>query len=45
LLIGAFQFNAVCVTLDIGLFKSEVLSTFANPTITDVMPETGPCKF
>ena len=29
---SAFRFNAVCVAVDIGLFRSEVLSTFPNPT-------------
>jgi hypothetical protein len=40
--VGAFKFNAVCVAVDIGLFKSEVLSTLPNPTILLVIPDTVP---
>ena len=29
---SALKFSAVCVAVDIGLFRSEVLSTFPNPT-------------
>ena len=39
---GAFKFNSVCVKLDIGLFKSEVLLTLDNPTISLVIPLTVP---
>ena len=39
-----FKFNAVCVAVEIGLFKSLVLLTFANPTMDCVMPDTLPVK-
>ena len=31
LIIGTLSFNAVCIANDIGLFKSEVLSTLPQP--------------
>ena len=36
--ISAFVFNAFCVAVDIGLFKSEVLSTLPNPISFFVVP-------
>ena len=38
----AFKFNADCVAVETGLFKSEVLSTSPKPTIAFVIPETVP---
>ena len=37
-----FKFNAVCVAVEMILFKSLVLLTFPNPTIEDDMPDTLP---
>ena len=41
----AFKSNADCVAVETGLFKSEVLSTFDNPTIDFVRPVTVPVTF
>ena len=30
--VSCFAFNAVCVAVDIGLSRSDVLSTFPSPT-------------
>ena len=38
----AFKSSAACVAVDIGLFKSLVLSTLARPTIALVIPDTVP---
>ena len=40
----AFASNAVCVAVDIGLPKSDVLSTLPNPTMDLVIPPTVPVK-
>ena len=42
LAVFAFELNAVVTAVDIGLFKSEVLSTLFNPTIAFVIPLTAP---
>ena len=42
--IFAFKFIAVCVAVDIGLFKSGVLSTSPKPIIPFVIPFTVPVK-
>ena len=39
---GDFKSKAFCVSADIGLLASEVLLTFANPTINLVIPFTVP---
>ena len=38
----AFKFNAVCVAVETGLFKSEVLSTLDKSTMTLDRPPTNP---
>jgi hypothetical protein len=39
---GAFNARDAAVADEIGLFASEVLSTFDNPTIDFVIPDTVP---
>ena len=39
---STFKFSAVCVAVEIGLFKSLVLLTFGKPTMDCVMPVTMP---
>ena len=41
---SAFKFSAVCVAVETGLLRSLVLSTFPNPTILLVIPDTVPVK-
>ena len=38
----AFRYNATCVAVDIGLNKSDVLSTLPNSTIALEIPPTSP---
>ena len=40
--LSTFRSKAPCPAVETGLFTSEVLSTFANPTIVLLIPETVP---
>jgi len=40
----AFRSRAICVAVDIGFSKSEVLTTLSNSTIALLIPDTVPMK-
>ena len=42
--LSTLEFKVVCVAVEIGLFKSLVLSILPKPTIAFVIPETVPVK-
>ena len=35
---STLKFKAVCIAVDLGLFKSEVLSTLPSPIVSSVIP-------
>ena len=37
-----FKSSAVCVAVEIGLFRSDVLSTFSSPNCVTVIPRSVP---